>query len=156
MVSFLIVQELSSNSSSSGSSFLSPISLEEEIQLETPLEALEGTPYMGRAYPLIPFAVIYPVGGEMGDASAPLGQGTATPLSQRGGTQAPQGLLARGLLLAHHKEPPRLRLGGYPGIGSASRPFIQFPAIWTSVGLALLRRSWMICVYASKFPPASR
>lgn len=78
MVSFPIVHELSSINSSFGSFSLSPLSLKEEIQLETPLEVLEGTPYIGGAYPPTSLAMIYLSGGETDGATAHFGQGTAT------------------------------------------------------------------------------
>lgn len=69
MVSFPRIQELSSDSSSSLSSSLSPISLEAKVQLETSLKALFGTPYMGGAHYPTPFVVVYLEAGELGDTA---------------------------------------------------------------------------------------
>lgn len=72
-----MVQELSSNNSFFGSSPLSSLSSEEEIQLETPLKLLRGTSYMGGDYSLTLLVMVYPTEGKVSSAATLCSQGGA-------------------------------------------------------------------------------
>lgn len=63
------IQDLSFDSSSSISSPIFLISPEAKVQLKTPIKALFGMPCMGAAHFPTLLVVIYPEGGEMGDAT---------------------------------------------------------------------------------------